>query len=198
MPNKLYTFRRCPYAIRARYAIALSSFICEQIQIDLKNKSQEFLDISPKGTVPVLVTESGEVIDESLDIIKYVFTWNDTHGALEATTAEGWFLIQENDTSFKKALDRYKYPNRFEPDSETDWLSVGEGFISKLNALLKNTRYLCGENISVADIAIFPFIRQYRGVNIEKFDNRTDYSYVQNWLNTFLESETFQEIMKKV
>ena len=193
----LYTFRRCPYAMRARMAMLISEFEHTEIEVDLKNKPAEMLKISPKGTVPVLNIGNEQVIDESLDIIRYALALNDEHDVLGNTPDDAWDLIAENDTLFKKALDRYKYPNRYEEDKTQDWQALGEAFLLKLNNMLSASPFLYGDDMCVADIAIFPFVRQYRAVNKEVFDNNPDWPELKNWLESFINSEAFAEIMKK-
>jgi len=214
MPNSLaitslgtlYSFRRCPYAMRARLACTL--FVPKQSlelrEVVLKNKPQELLDISPKATVPVLLT-SGEpladssLIDESRDIM---------HWALDkaADTLKTQYLpyhlqldidelIDENDGTFKWALDHYKYADRFE-ESEEYYRELGEVFLTKLEQLLENNRYLFTAKMSLADIAIFPFVRQFAHVDKQWFE-QSQYPKLVQWLSKLLESELFTSIMKK-
>lgn len=196
MNNTLYTFRRCPYAIRARFAIYTCGFPCDEIQVVLKDKPARLLELSPKGTVPVLELHNGTVIDESLDIIKHVLSNEKKHPLLENTPEEAWALIHKNDTTFKQALDRYKYPNRYEND-DIDHPKNAEDFLTALNQHLEKNAFLFGDNLCVADIAIFPFIRQYRGVNMESFDARKDLKNLHAWLHQLLNSDTFINVMKK-
>jgi glutathione S-transferase len=207
----LYSFRRCPYAMRARLACTL--FLPKQSlelrEVALKSKPQELLDISPKATVPVLLV-SGEqlanssIIDESLDIM----LWALEQGALNQATdilrtqylpfhlqLEIDELIDENDGTFKWALDRYKYSDRFE-ESEEHYRELGEAFLTKLEQLLEKNRYLFTAEMSLADIAIFPFVRQFAHVDKSWF-KQSPYPKLIQWLNELLESELFSSIMEK-
>lgn len=197
----LYSFRRCPYAMRARLGCAL--FLPKQSlelrEVVLKNKPQQLLDISPKATVPVLQLSNLEIIDESRDIL----TW-----AVEQTTdtVQAQFvpfhlqleideLIDENDGTFKWALDRYKYADRYE-ESEEYYRKLGEVFLKKLESLLEKNRYLLATEITLADVAIFPFIRQFAHVDKSWFE-QSPYPQLNAWLDELLESALFKSIMNK-
>ena len=202
----LYSFRRCPYAMRARLActIFLPPKSLELREVVLKNKPQALLDISPKATVPVLVLSkenlnSETVIDESRDIMNWALEqasltqktqYHPFHLQLEIEE-----LIDENDGSFKWALDRYKYSDRFE-ESEKHYRKLGEVFLAKLEQLLENNRYLFTPEMSLADIAIFPFVRQFAHVD-KKWFEQSPYPKLIQWLNELLESELFNSIMEK-
>ncbi|MCF6283445.1 MAG: glutathione S-transferase [Candidatus Polarisedimenticolaceae bacterium] len=201
----LYSFRRCPYAMRARLAIRASAIQVELREVILREKPPEMLAISPKGTVPVLQLPDGQIVDESLDIVWWVLQQNDPLGWLNVTSEEtntGKILIETNDTLFKTALDRYKYPNRYAGDEREErefrlcYRQQGEGFLQTLEACLSQYRYLLGEQVSFADIAIFPFVRQFAHVDAEWF-YATNYSHLQQWLNLLLESKLFRSVMQK-
>lgn len=199
-PPILYSFRRCPYAMRARLALAGSGVAIELREIVLRDKPAEMLAVSPKGTVPVLQLPDGSVIDESLDIIYWALAQSDPHnwlgsdsGAL-AMQAKG--LIATNDQQFKAALDRYKYYDRFPEYSQAHYRSAGELFIRQLEGRLSDHDYLLGARCSLADIAIFPFIRQFAHVDREWFFS-ADYPALQGWLNRFTDSDLFSSIMYK-
>ena len=196
----LYSFRRCPYAMRARLAIAVSGLEVEHREILLKNKPASMLDYSPKGTVPVLILDSGEVIDESLDIMFWALKKNDPEGCLFPDDRECvktiMGLIHENDFEFKPYLDRYKYADRYPEQAVEYYREQGESFIAKLESLLADQGYLEGGQFSFADLAIAPFIRQFAHVDREWF-YQTPYSNVRAWLDEFLESKLFLSIMKK-
>lgn len=204
-PNELlgvlYSFRRCPYAMRARLGCAL--FLPRQSlelrEVVLKNKPQQLIEISPKATVPVLQLTNKQVIDESRDILFWALgnatdelkqQYAPQHLQLEIDQ-----LIDENDGSFKWALDHYKYADRHE-ESEEHYREMGEVFLTKLEALLEKNRYLLANEMTLADIAIFPFVRQFAHVNKSWFE-QTPYPKLINWLNELLESELFKSIMEK-
>ena len=194
--NILYTFRRCPYAMRARLAIHLSHFPHQQVEVDLKNKPAEMLRISPKGTVPVLQLFDGTVIDESLEIMRCVLCHHDVQVTMPG---EGWELIAENDSTFKHALDRYKYPNRY-LDEQVDPLEQRERggvFLEKLENKLHAQPFLCGQTSTVADYAIFPFVRQFRNVDEAWFENEAPYPKLKKWLQEWISSDIFGVIMEK-
>ncbi len=192
--HTLYSYRRCPYAMRARMALFMARIPCTVHDIDFKNKPEEMLKASPKGTVPVLILEDGTVIEESLDIIYWALQQNDPDGWLMAQGYEG--LIAENDEMFKAALDRYKYPNRFPDEDCANAREQGLVFLQKLNDKLAAHAFLLNDQKGIADICIFPFIRQFANVDREWYE-ALDLKPLQNWLNTNLKSDLFQHIIKK-
>ena len=194
----LYSFRRCPYAMRARLAIAYSQVAVELREIVLRNKPDTMLKISPKGTVPVLQLICGEVIDESIDIMRWALNSNDPNGWYESSHADVIDqLIHENDLSFKPWLDRYKYADRYPEHSQEYYRSMCEEWFAKLEGLLAaNSGYLVGGQLTLADMALLPFIRQCAHVNLDWFE-ASDYSNLRDWLNRFKESELFLSIMLK-
>jgi glutathione S-transferase len=206
----LYSFRRCPYAMRARLActLFLPPQSLELREVVLKNKPQALLDISAKATVPVLLASSALtnsiLVDESRDIMLWALeqgTLGQTADALKTQylplhlQLEIEELIDENDGAFKWALDRYKYSDRFE-ESEEYYRKLGEIFLAKLEQLLEHNRYLFTQEMSLADIAIFPFVRQFAHVDKPWFEQST-YPKLIQWLNELLESELFDSIMGK-
>lgn len=193
---RLYTYRRCPYAIRSRLALHQANINYESIEISLKDKSSEFLALSPKGTVPVLVDVNGEVIEESLEIMLWALNQNDPACWLLNDENTSCTLIDENDLNFKKNLDRYKYADRFPEHSKEYYRSQCEIFLNLLNDKLQNNHYLMAERITFADVAIFPFIRQFALVDEDWFLN-SKYQELKKWLNDFKNTEMFQEVMKK-
>ena len=195
----LYSFRRCPYAIRARLAIKVSGIEVQLREVFLRDKPAEMLLISPKGTVPVLQLTDGSVIDESYDIIRWALAKNALAGWLDynaETMADISNLIKKNDFEFKEHLDRYKYPNQTAGHSLEYYRQQGEAFIQVLDERLSSRPYLFGDCIGIADIAILPFIRQFAHVDKEWFYN-TCHKNVQQWLEHFLESDLFLSVMKK-
>ncbi len=196
----LYSFRRCPYAMRTRMALVYSGVAFELREITLKNKPQEMLNASPKGTVPVLILLNNRVIDESLDIMKWALSMNDPDNWMMKTSPELVHspdaLIQENDHEFKGYLDRYKYADRYPEHSMVYYRTQGEVFLSSLENRLKSSPYLLGDQLTIADIAIMPFIRQFAHVDLEWF-RQTPYKHLQLWLDAFLQSALFNRVMKK-
>jgi glutathione S-transferase len=195
----LYSFRRCPYAMRARMALYSSGIVCELREVVLRNKPETMLALSPKGTVPVLLTCEGKVIDESLDIMLWALRQNDPedwlspqHGSLEGMLA----LIERNDFEFKDHLDRYKYPVRYEGVDTVQERTKGELFLQDLEQHLSKNSCLFGAKLSLADFAIAPFVRQFANVDKSWFD-QTPYTGVQDWLNAFLCDEHFTVVMDK-
>lgn len=192
----LYSFRRCPYAIRARMAIAYASITLEMREVALANKPAAMLAISPKGTVPVLQL-SDRVIDESIEVMRWALSQSDPENWLAVDSQqEQSTLIEENDNEFKGWLDKYKYWDRYPEQSQQDYRIKAENFLSTLELRLQQNSYLFGDNICIADIAIFPFIRQFAFVDKPWFDD-ADYPLVQRWLNQFLQSKLFEQVMEK-
>ena len=197
----LYSFRRCPYAMRARMALYSAGIQVEITEVALREKPAEMLALSPKGTVPVLLLEDGQVLDESLAIMDWALGQNDPAKWLPETISNDAQelcreLITENDGAFKDALDHYKYPQRYPDEDCSKARDDGMGFLHKLNALLTTQPYLLGENITYADIATFPFIRQFANTNLDWFSSSPTTS-LQNWLNNLVSSSLFKTIMEK-
>ncbi len=195
----LYSFRRCPYAMRARLAISSAQLSVELREVVLRNKPDEMLVASPKGTVPVLLSKNGEVLEESLDVIEWVLGEQDPEGLLgfsEEIQNEMHALVAENDGLFKSALDRYKYPNRYEDAVREEQKASGAVFVRKLDAMLEDQNFVFGDRISFADIAILPFIRQFAHVDRDWFWDE-DWPNVIRWLEAFLDSHRFAAIMEK-
>ncbi len=191
----LYSYRRCPYAMRARMALQHAGIEVEIREIALREKPKHMLSVSPKGTVPVLILPDGRVIDESLDIMAWALKQNGaddwlTHNPLYPT------LIAENDGSFKRALDQYKYASRFPEQPAENYRQQGELFLARLEALLEQHSYLLGECMTQADVAIFPFIRQFAMVDTDWFAT-LPYPCLRKWLEALVNSELFHSIMKK-
>ena len=196
MSHCLYSFRRCPYAMRARLAIAYSGQSVQLREILLKEKPTEMLESSSKGTVPVLVLQNGEVLDESLDIMGWALSLNDPEQWLSGNIHAMLALIDENDFQFKAWLDRYKYANRFPEHSEAFYREQCEDFLMQLEQRLRTTDYLFSNKLSIADIAIFPFIRQFAAVDPIWFQ-QAPYLYIQKWLAYLINHPLFKSIMTK-
>lgn len=197
----LYSFRRCPYAMRARMALIVAQVQCELREVDLGNKPQAMLDVSPKGTVPVLLFADDSVLDESLDMMLWAFSQADVPTWLKPETGElddMLKLIGRNDGEFKRNLDRYKYPNRY-ADEPIDPLNHREqacGFLVQLETLLNNHAFLFGQHPSLADIATFPFVRQFAATDPQWFAS-LDFPRLHGWLGGWLNSELFADAMQK-
>ena len=192
-----YSFRRCPYAIRARLALKVSNIQVELREIVLSAKPQLMLDISPKGTVPVLQLQDGSVLEESREIMLWALEQNDPQSWLQYNHKdEAAVLIDFNDGEFKQHLDHYKYADRFPDMPMESYRNQGESFLNMLEQKLSTQAYLMGERISVADIAIFPFIRQFAYVDKPWFD-ASEYKHVQRWLLGLLDDDLFIQVMHK-
>ena len=197
--NTLYSFRRCPYAMRARMALRYSGVAVNIVEVSLKAKPAEMLALSSKGTVPVLNVD-GQVIDESLAIMHWALAQNDPQDWLLKDAPAGQQLIagliEENDQVFKVHLNRYKYAERYPEQPMTVYRAEGEVFLRRLDELLEGRDYLLAEHPSLADVALMPFVRQFAHVDREWF-GQTPYRRLQAWLQRFLESELFIAVMQK-
>ncbi|QWD65554.1 glutathione S-transferase [Polynucleobacter sp. MWH-Aus1W21] len=192
----LYSYRRCPYAMRARMALRYAGIDVEHREIELRNKPQSMLLASPKGTVPVLCI-GDVVLDESLDIMRWAISQSDPDGWRSADDAIAQAWIEKNDGPFKVLLDQYKYPNRFpELDTEAVLNEILQIMLLPMEKSLQNSQYLLGEKMTWVDIAIFPFIRQFSMVDLKKFDD-LPIPAVKKWLAQLLESELFHSVMHK-
>lgn len=191
----LYSFRRCPYAMRARAALYIANQSVELREIVLKNKPASMLEASVKGTVPVLIV-GDQVIDESLDIMLWALHRNDPKQWLLPDLKDTLELINLNDNVFKYWLDRYKYADRYPEHTQAYYRENGEVFLNQLNTQLSQSRFLFGSHITLADAAIMPFIRQFSLVD-EKWFNASHYPALQMWLNTLQEHRRFTYVMQK-
>lgn len=189
----LYSFRRCPYAMRARLALAVSRTTCELREVKLAAKPAAMLAASPKGTVPVLVLSDGTGIDESLDVMRWALGRHDPEGWLAGDDAA---LIARNDGAFKHDLDRYKYPERYGSDA-LHHREAGLAFLRDLDARLAAAPQLGGACMGLADAAILPFARQFRAVDSAWFDAQP-LPRLQHWLVAHLASPLFAAIMLRL
>jgi len=200
----LYTFRRCPYAMRARLALAASGIDYEHREVDLKCKPSQLLAISPKATVPVLWLPGSEerVIEQSLEIMLWALKIHDPNNWLPKDERENTVamkVIQNNDTHFKEQLDKYKYPVRFGLTSE---VSVQQRELSRdtlmnLEELLSKNKFLLGDKFGLIDAALAPFVRQFARVDMQWFQDQP-YKRLIGWLDEFEKSTLFFNVMKKV
>ena len=193
--NTLYSFRRCPYAMRARMALRYSGVAVEIVEVSLKAKPAAMLAISPKGTVPVL-DANGQVIDESLEIMHWALAQHDPDDWLLGGDSRIAELIEANDQGFKVHLNRYKYAERYPEQPMEVYRAEGALFLQRLDELLRDRDYLLTDHLSLADVALLPFVRQFAHVDREWFA-QTPYVRLQAWLQRFLDSELFTSVMKK-
>ncbi|MBC7601645.1 MAG: glutathione S-transferase N-terminal domain-containing protein [Ramlibacter sp.] len=199
-PPLLYTYRRCPFAMRARMALLQAGIEFDAHEISLRDKPADMLRLSPKGTVPVMVLPNGQVIDESLDIMRWAFDGRDASGWWQRAQSPGCrTLIELNDGPFKQLLDAYKYPQR-QPSGKGPVFARDEAVKCLLNPLeqaLSGNAFLGGAEPCAADIAIFPFTRQFRAVDANWFDAHAPHA-TRLWLNAWLASELFERCMNKL
>ena len=201
----LYSFRRCPYAMRGRMALAISGLDYEHREIILRDKPASMLAYSPKGTVPVFITADGTVIDESIDVVHYALGQNDPEGWLTGQDAASAQFMADNDGPFKHHLDRYKYASRYSDDAKRGDVDLShradaETYIQKLEERLTTSPYLAGDTRSLADMTIFPFIRQFANTDINWWngtEGEPPYPAVHKWLMGLMGSDLFKQIMTK-
>ncbi|WP_085725178.1 glutathione S-transferase [Pseudomonas sp. R37(2017)] len=197
--NTLYSFRRCPYAMRARMALRYAGVAVDIVEVSLKAKPAEMLALSSKGTVPVLSVD-GQVIDESLEIMRWALAQNDPQDWLLKDDPDAAAhiapLIEQNDQVFKVHLNRYKYAERYPEQPMEVYRGEGEVILQRLDELLEGRDYLLADHPSLADVALLPFVRQFAHVDREWFA-QTPYLRLQVWLQRLLESDLFTSIMKK-
>ncbi len=195
----LYSFRRCPYAMRARMGLWAAGITVELREIVLRDKPAHMLEISPKGTIPVLQLPDGTVIDESLDIMLWALDQHDPRGWLTPETGERSHmlaLIEEMDGDFKRHLDRYKYDTRYEDVCAEAERDLALAALSPLIDRLTHHRQLFGDSVSLCDIALFPFVRQYANTGREWFD-RAAPPHLLAWLKGHEQSDLFLSIFRK-
>ena len=201
----LYSFRRCPYAMRARLALAASGQVCELREVVLAHKPDALLQSSPKGTVPILIASDGKVSDQSLDIMLWALRRNDPDHWLSAgnpaphgehTMTAMLAQVARCDGDFKFHLDRYKYPNRqAEPNAALHRAAAAQ-FADELNTRLGSQRYLGGAGFGLADAAIAPFVRQFAHTDPAWFAAQS-WHPLQVWLQEFETSAAFARTMEK-
>lgn len=197
----LYSFRRCPYAMRARMGLKISGLDYEHREILLRDKPADMLAASPKGTVPVYLCPDGTVIDESLDLLEFALGQNDPLGWTDCDLAQAQCLIDRNDGPFKHHLDRYKYASRYNDTAKRGDLDLthrakAEEIIADYEGRLSGHDFLLGDRPSIADIAIFPFMRQFANADITWW-TASPYPATRTWLTRHVESDLFKSIMTK-
>ena len=194
----LYTFRRCPYAIRARMALRYAGIDVEERQVSLREKPLSLLAISAKATVPVLQLVDGAVLDQSLDIMRWAISQCDPDGWLLADPEEASRWAHLNDEIFKPLLDRYKYADRYPELSRSEHSeSALTQFLRPLDRQLEASAYMLGSRISWVDVAVFPFVRQFAAVDSIAFGALPLHG-VQRWLEAWLSTELFASAMQKM
>ena len=198
----LYSFRRCPYAIRVRWALLICDIKVEIREIDLKNKPLDFLNKSKTKTVPILIKKNSEVIEESLEIILWALSESKKENIKliyfpENKKEDIFEIINENDNEFKYHLDRFKYSSRYENINEELHFRKTIKFIKKWNELLAENKYFFGDNPTIADWCIWPFVRQFK-IACES-QKRTDYLEppIKEWLDYFENNKKFKSLMYK-
>lgn len=187
----LYSFRRCPYAMRARMALLIAGTDYEHREVLLRNKPEAMLEASPKGSVPVLLTDD-KVIDESMDIMG----WALPDAKFDAD------IIEMIDGPFKHHLDRYKYASRYDPnvkrgDIDLSHRRLAVEALQLIESNLGGNPYLCGETMGPTDLASFPFVRQFAAVEPERWAIGADLPKSRDWLSRCVSSDLFQIIMQK-
>nr|WP_284415724.1 glutathione S-transferase [Acidovorax sp. SUPP3334] len=202
----LYSFRRCPYAMRARMAIAASGQLCELREVVLRDKPQALRDASPKATVPVLVLPDGSVLEQSLEIMRWALSGDDPLGWLamdRATAEDADALIATCDGHFKHALDRCKYPGRYldAPDEPSQQAAstpygIASACLAHWDARLARHAFLCGPQPTLADVALMPFVRQYAGIDADRWQAEP-WPHLRAWLAAWEASEVFTQVMGK-
>ncbi len=198
----LYSFRRCPYAMRARLALHISGAVYEHREVVLKHKPAHMLALSPKGTVPVLWLTSAagdRVLEQSLDIMLWALREQDPLGWLpsaDAAMTDALGLIAHNDGPFKRQLDRYKYPNRSGLDSGSADRDEAALWLRRLDARLRAQPFLAGKHFGLADAAVAPFVRQYAHTDPAWFASQP-WAALAAWLTAFERSALFEAIMQK-
>ena len=183
--------------MRARMVLLHSKIQCEIREIKLSNKPKEMLAISPKGTVPVLILENGDILDESLDVMLWAIEQGNLRNLFNSGKKEILDLIKINDGEFKDAIDRYKYSSLYPEKPMIEYRKMGELFLEKIESYLERNKFIFGKNISLADLAIFPFIRQFCRVDIDWF-NSSLFKKIKEWTLFFEGSENFIDIMRKI
>ena len=180
----LYSFRRCPYAMRARMSIVREDYAVELREVVLRDRPEHMMDISPKGTVPVLLLPDGTVIEESLEIMQHVLDWE--------LSEEEAHWVERNDEEFKFHLDRYKYPNRYDDVDEMEQRTLASIYLGDLDARLPEEPAFSSQ----LNDALFPFVRQFANHDRDWFDGQP-WNNVHGWLAEHLESDEFKRCMKK-
>jgi len=195
----LFSYRRCPYAIRARLALWQAGVAVQVHEVSLRDKPAEMLRLSPKGTVPVLCLPDGTVLEQSLDIMRWALVQHDPEGWLQAASMDEMLaLIARNDGPFKQLLDRYKYPERHPERTAEAWRDEAvRTHLADLEVRLQSQRCLLGPHWSLADMALLPFVRQFAQVDRVWFDATPALPALRAWLQRGLDLPLFATVMAK-
>lgn len=194
----LYSFRRCPYAIRARYTLSLLNIKVEIREVVLRNKPEALLALGGRSSVPQMICEQGTRYPESMDIIRWAMTKKQNaniYSEQQENEIAAWLF--QTDHRFKVWLDKYKYADRHPAHSQAYYRSQAERFLRRLESKLSKQAFLLGDEMSMADVLVFPFIRQFRGVDNAWFD-QSQYLNVRSWLKQIIEDEAFEKVMIKL
>lgn len=195
----LYTYRRCPYAMRARMALLVADIAFDAHEVSLRDKPPDMLVLSPKGSVPVMLLPDGQVLEQSWEIMGWALARQATEGCWAAAqTAENLAWLAKNDGDFKHNLDRYKYPERYdEVDPNSAREQALEGFLLPLADRLEKSRFLGGAAPCATDVALFPFVRQFAAVAPEWFAQQP-LPALHTWLANWQTSALFRHCMHKL
>ena len=191
----LYSFRRCPYAMRARWALLEAGLLVQWREIELRAKPAAMLEASAKGTVPVLVLADGTVIEESLELMHWALAQADPRDCLSAGDADPW--VQQNDGVFKHHLDRFKYSDRYPEADRSTHQQEGRAILKGWNDRIRAAGWLAGERMGLADAALWPFVRQWRIADPQGFDADPELEPLRGWLNRFLQAPGFERLMQR-
>lgn len=197
----LYSFRRCPYAMRARMGLKIAGIDYEHREILLRDKPAEMLTASPKATVPIMVLKDGKVVDESFDIMLWALEQNDPEQWLAPDMAHMLDLIKTIEGPFAEQLTRYKYASFYDEslkrgDVNLEHRDAACIFLHGYEHILAKSAYLMGDKPSLADYAIFPFIRQFAAVEKDWWD-KPQFPHLHKWLAYFMDAEIFTGVMGK-
>ena len=191
----LYSFRRCPYAMRARMALAAAAIPVELREVLLREKPPELVAVSPKATVPVLLLPTGTVLEESLEIMLWALEQHDPFHW--STNDDQWsYWVTRCDGEFKHWLDRYKYADRYPEHAAEQYRNSAESFIQRLESTLTTSAWVAGPQPTIADIALFPFVRQFAAVDAAWWQ-ATPYALTRRWLDHWVDSDLFTVVMQK-
>ena len=196
----LYSFRRCPFAMRARLVIYYSKTECVIREVLLSNKPKELVEISPKSTVPVMCLANGLVIEESLEIMEWCFEVNDPYNFMSIYTqhkSDIKRMIGLIDGPFKDYLDKYKYSSRYNHEDKIKNRNKACDILSEIENKINDSYYTFDYQLSYLDLAILPLIRQYMLVDKDWFTTSMPHKKIKHWLNNFLESDALSEVMVK-
>lgn len=194
----LYSFRRCPYAMRARMAIYQADIKCEYREVLLKDKPESMMSLSSKGTVPVLLTSEDSIIDQSLEVMLWALHQSDSENWLGEDRALGQVLVERNDDEFKYYLDRYKYYVGYPEHPQAYYRDKAGGYLDLLEECLRKNKgaSLTGDRMTFSDASIFPFIRQFANVDIDWFKS-SPYALLNYWYNNIEQGDLFKGCMDK-